>query len=340
MNVAVERFFDACRGRELEALFALNELMERTLERYAPGWCKPSADEAVLVASAPWGPNGTPMSWAEALRADLACELSLPVSVGIAATRFAARVCARMARPSGILMWMEGHEDSLLGGLPVEELDELRDEQLTRLRAEGVYTLEDLAELEPRQARSLMGTDGERLLGLVRGADRLSVSSLGGRMKDATRLLSRRVARRLHRARRKARAVELRILYEDGVFRERYALLPHATAQPEEILVATERLFEVLATRPLGVSGLTLSATGLVAVGEQLELFPAASPREIAARLGRPVALEDVDLTDRIGGAYSPQIHFGGKTHEDDPYVDGDCAPGAGIRGPWPGRRR
>jgi nucleotidyltransferase/DNA polymerase involved in DNA repair len=50
--------------------------------------------------------------------------LGLDAAVGIATTRLTARMCSRLARPRGILLWLPGYEDSLVSGMPLEKMDE------------------------------------------------------------------------------------------------------------------------------------------------------------------------------------------------------------------------
>jgi hypothetical protein len=277
VHVAVEGFFETCREHELDELVQLTDRFDARLDRHAGGWIKPSADEAVLVAEPPWEPGGKALDWAERLREDLSGELGLDVSVGIAGTRVAARICARMARPRGILLWMEGHEDRLIGGLPLEELDELTPDQLSRLRSRGIRTLDALARLGAEEVRDVLGTRGDKVIGLIKGADWAVDTAMGSRLSKATALLTQRLARRLERADRS----------EDGVSLERYSLLPRPMQHWEDLFRAAARLLEHAPRRPHSVVGLALTATGLTTRAGQLQLFDSERPREVVVRLGR-----------------------------------------------------
>lgn len=298
IHVIVERFRQACRGRGLDGMVSLADELEALLDDVCPGWQKPAADEAVLVSNdsfGPWGRKGSPLDWAFELRSKISDALSLECSVGIAHTRIAARICARMARPRGILVWMEGHESTLLGGLALEELlelDELRPEQLVRLRSRGIRTVDELACLAPAEARELLGLEGTKLLGLVRGLDPAADTSPGagaraGRLERAVRLLSRRLSRRLEHAQRRARGLELQVAHADGILDERYTLLPRPASKSEEIQTRAARLVEMLPRRPEPVVGVALAATGLTRVVGQLDLFVSGPPREVRVSLGR-----------------------------------------------------
>jgi hypothetical protein len=185
---------------------------------------------------------------------------------------------------------MSGRERDLIDGMPLEELDELRPEQLARLRSQGVTTLDALAELGPSEARALIGIEGERLVGLVRGG----VPSLdpppetrasGPRAESA--LLAKRLSRKLEKGRLRARGLELAIAYADGVTRERHTSLPRPTSAPEDLAEAAVRLSALASRSTEAVVGLSLTATGLSSA-EQLDLFGAKAAREVRVSLGRP----------------------------------------------------
>jgi DNA polymerase-4 len=293
VHVTAERFRQGCRGQLADPI-QLTERFDAALARHASGWQKPSADEA-FVRGQPWGRGRSPMDWANGLREDVTRELHLDCSVGIAATRVAARICSRMARPRGILLCRDGHESALIGGLPLEALDELRPAQLTRLRSEGIRTFCQLAALGSTEARALLGSEGNRLLSLVRGVEGVSDETIESRLSMAASLLARRLSRRLSRRGRYARGLELQIIYADGVTSERYILLARATSARDEILQAALRLVEMHPRRQEPVSDVVLTATGLVGLQGRLDLpdepfafplFGHESPREVRVRLG------------------------------------------------------
>jgi hypothetical protein len=292
VHLLLEHFREACRGRGFEDLVALNEGLDAILTRYGSGWRKPSAGEAVLAGEPPWfqfGKVGSPLDWGASLRDSISSELHLDSSVGIAASEVAAQICSRLARPRGVLVWMPGHERGLLDGMPLEELDELRPQQLARLRSEGIATLDGLASLGPSEARLLMGAEGERLVGLVRGGDSSldppPETSASG-LRAALTLLAKRLSGRLDRGRLRARGLELAVDYADGVTRERHTRLHRPTATPEDLAEAAFRLYHLLPRSTEPPVGLSLCATGLSSA-DQLDLFGSRAAREVRVALGR-----------------------------------------------------
>ncbi len=287
VHVTIERFFESIGSRKLDDLMSLNDQLDQTLARHATGWQRPSADEAVLATDPPWDENGSPMDWASALRDSVRDEIGLDCSVGIADTRFAARICSRIVRPRGVLLWLSGYEDGLIASLPLEELDELTPKQLAMLRAQGVRTLGEMSSLASVEARAILGSQASKLMSLIRGLDRTADRGKGSRLSRAVALLARRLTRRLASCDRRARGLELRLVFDDGVDRERYTLLPRAVAELEELDRAAQRLLEMSPRRERPVTGLTLTATGLTSGQGQLNLFRREHPREVEVKLGR-----------------------------------------------------
>ncbi|MGH9322350.1 MAG: hypothetical protein ACRD3V_21000, partial [Vicinamibacteria bacterium] len=307
VHVFLERFLQACRGRDCDDLLSVNESLSALLARYGSGWWKPSADEAVLVSHRPWEADDSPLGWGSSLRERISNELQLDCSIGIASTRLAARICARLACPNGILLWMPGHERSLIGEMPLEELDELRPAQMERLRSEGIRTLSDMAGLSPGRARALMGTEGERVVALVRGVDASLDRAEGGRLFQAATLLARRLSRRLERGGRRARGLELMIVYADGVTRERYIVLPGPTSRSADFSEGAMRLAASTDERRESVVGISLTATGLTSFSGQLDLFCRVPAQEVRVALGRVDLVRPVQVdTGRSQSICSP----------------------------------
>jgi DNA polymerase-4 len=224
------------------------------------------------------------MDWATELRNDLQGALGLDASVGIGATRLTARICSRLAHPRGILLWLSGYEDRLVSGMPLEELDELAPPQLARLRAEGIRTLGEVANLGPDDAVQLLGTQGRRLVSLVRASES---EHADGRLSESVGVLARRLSRRLSLCAQSARGLELRVVFGDGSIVERYTLLPRAASDPVELRAAASRLVAMVPRGKAAVVDTVLTATGLCAVFGQLPLFGTSVPREVVVRMGR-----------------------------------------------------
>jgi hypothetical protein len=164
-------------------------------------------------------------------------------------------------------------------------MDEIRPDQISRLRSKGIDTLDALAALEPSEARALLGIEGERLLGHVRG-DLPELVPESPRRPGSLGLLANRLSGRLERERLLARGLELSVEYADGIRRERHGRLPRPTSAAEELEKAAVRLFGRLRSTAEPVVGVSLTATGLLS-SEQIDLFGSAGARDLRVALGR-----------------------------------------------------
>jgi hypothetical protein len=291
VHVSVERFIATRGDSSIEELVARAERLRLVLEAAAAGWQHPTADEAVLELPenrAPWrSPSPaagqmTPLDWAETLSLRVRSEVGMSCSVGIAKTLLAARACSRLAQPSGVLLLLPGYEKELLWPLPLDELDELRPEQVHRLRQHGLRTVSDIATLAPESAARIVGVAGVidllRVSTSLTDPPRTKGDVRGRHIAD----LAIRIARGLESQRLYARGLALRLEYESGAYRERFVALPEPTRQPEEVLRAGQRLYARLANASVGrLSCISLSARGLSSGTGQLDLFGRSRPREV-----------------------------------------------------------
>lgn len=273
-------------GQSIEEAVTQTCRLKECLERFQRGWDRPSSDEAVLVTAASEHEKlRSLLTWVERLRDAVRSQAHRDVSVGIASTRLAARVAARLARPRGLMLLLPGYERALISSVRLEELDELRPEQAALLRRKGIRTLGGLAEIEPNEVRALLGPEAAKLIGLVRGLDSRADRVWGGRLARAVSVLCRRTAKKLRVSGLGARGLELSLVYRDGVSLERYILLARPASSARELESAARTILPCFPTRQEPVVGMSLAATGLSPRPGQLPLFVLS--KEIRVHLGR-----------------------------------------------------
>ncbi len=116
-----------------------------------------SVDEAFLDVSGSSHLLGPPSAIARDLRARVRDELGLPLSVGIASTKFLAKIASARAKPDGLLVVPRGVELDFLHPLPVEAMWGVGRVTSARLRRLGIATVGDLAGLSPRGMVPVLG---------------------------------------------------------------------------------------------------------------------------------------------------------------------------------------
>jgi DNA polymerase-4 len=274
-----------------------------------------SIDEAFLDVRGMRRLAGTPAEIAERLRRDVLEQVGLPISVGVARTKFLAKVASAVAKPDGLLVVPPESELDFLHPLPVERLWGVGPVTARKLHARGVTTVGQVAELAEAGLVSLLGrAAGRHLYALARNDDprRVRTGRRRGSM-GAQRALGRspgsheaidsalvalvdRVTRRMRAAGRAGRTVVLRLRFDDFSRATRSHTLPYATAQTETIL-ATARGLLATAMPAIERQGLTLVGVAVANFDDdprQLQL-PFARSRDDAL----DAALDEV--RDRFG---------------------------------------
>ena len=116
-----------------------------------------SVDEAFIDVGGLRRISGTPVEIAAQLRSDVRSRVGLPITVGIARTKFLAKVASQEAKPDGLLLVPPGRELAFLHPLPVRRLWGVGAVTADKLRAHGIDTVADVAELSESMLASLVG---------------------------------------------------------------------------------------------------------------------------------------------------------------------------------------
>jgi DNA polymerase-4 len=223
-----------------------------------------SIDEAFLDVSGMRRLAGAPIEIASRLRREVRERVGLPITVGIARTKFLAKVASAVAKPDGLLAVPPEGELEFLHPLPVERLWGVGRVTARRLHAAGITTVGQVAALPEATLVMLLGRAvGRHLHALAHNRDPRPVQ--GGRRRGsmgAQRALGwrptslaevdvsliglvERVTRRMRAADRRGRTVMLRLRFDDSSRATRSQTLPYATANTQTILAAARELLTV-----------------------------------------------------------------------------------------------
>jgi DNA polymerase-4 len=240
-----------------------------------------SIDEAFLNVGGLRRIAGPPADIAMRLRRDVADRVGLPISIGVARTKFLAKVASGVAKPNGLLVVPPDGELDFLHPLPVERLWGVGPVTANKLRDRGITTVGEVARLGEAVLVSLLGpASGRHLHALAHNRDprRVQVGrrrrsmgaqhalGRGPRSRDdldaVVIALVDRLTRRLRAAQRVSRTVVLRLRFDDFSRATRSHTLPQATAETEMILTTADGL--LTAAMPIiRVRGLTLVGVAL-----------------------------------------------------------------------------
>jgi DNA polymerase IV len=235
-----------------------------------------SIDEAFLDVRGMERIAGTPEQIAVRLRAAVRERVGLPVTVGVARTKFLAKVASGVAKPDGLLVVPPDRELAFLHPLPVECVWGVGPATARRLGAWNVRTVGQLAALsEPTLVAMVGRAAGRQLHALAHNRDFRRVEpgrrrgSIGsqralGRGRHSAESIDAslvaivdRITRRMRTARRVGRTVVLRLRFGDFERATRSHTLPFATASTQTIL-ATARALLATATPLIERRGITL----------------------------------------------------------------------------------
>ena len=295
----------------MDAYSAASRALYAVFEQTTPLVEGLSIDEAFLDVRGLERLAGPPLQIAKVLRRTVQERVGIAISVGIARTKFLAKVASASAKPDGLLLVPPERERAFLHALPVELVWGVGPATATRLRGIGIDTVGKLARTSPEALASTIGLHAARHLhALANCRDprvvrerprRRSIGSqhaFGRRPRTAEEIdadlvaLVDRVMRRVRAARRVGRTVVLRLRFADYTRAVRSYTLPRPTARTSTVLAVARGL---LATaRPLVEErGLTLVGVALANLADDLP-FQLELPFEPDRDARLDAALDDI----------------------------------------------
>jgi DNA polymerase-4 len=318
-----------------DAYAAASREVMTILEEFSPTVEKISIDEAFLDGAGMEHIHGTPRQIAERIRTAVRERAGLKITIGVARTKFLAKVASGAAKPDGLLVVEPADELAFLHPLPIEAVWGVGRVTSKKLRARGVKTVGDIAAMDQETLCLVLGSNaGHRLHALANNRDPRRVAprerrksigaqrAIGKKPRTRSELeaivasLVDRVTPRLRRLGRSARTVVLSIRFGDFSRITRSRTLPAASTASEEFLAALRELLagEMDQINELGVTLIGISLANLDD-GSQLELpFEGPGNHEIdaavdavKARFGKD-AIRRGAMVGKDQGFAAPQV--------------------------------
>jgi len=286
-----------------------------------------SIDEAFLDVGGLRRVSGTPVEIAVRLREQVRERVGLPITVGVARTKFLAKVASGVGKPDGLLVVPPDRELAFLHPLPIERLWGVGPITGAKLRARGVETVGEVSRLEQSTLVSILGrASGRQLHALSHNRDPRVVhvgrrrGSIGsqhsigwapkapGAVDASLVAIVDRVTRRMRAADRVGRTVVLRMRFDDFSRATRSHTLPQATNHTETILAAARDLLdgveEMIDERGITMVGISV---GNLDNGNHVQL---ALPFNAHVTNALDTALDD--LRERFGSSsVTRAVHLG-----------------------------
>ncbi len=249
-----------------------------------------SLDEAFLDVAGALRRLGTPTAIAELIRARVHDEQQITCSVGVATTKFVAKLASTRAKPDGMLVVPADQVIAFLHPLPVGALwgvGERTEEQLVRL---GLRTVADLAHTPVATLQRALGpAAGQHLHDLAWGRDPRAVSphepekSVGNEhtfshdvddpevIQAQVLALADQVAARLRAAGYVGRTISLKVRFADFTTITRSRTLAHPTDVGKEVYDTAWALYEALGLQRVRIRLVGVRVEGLAPAGQAPE---------------------------------------------------------------------
>ncbi len=241
---------------------------------------------------------GTPYQLASTVKERVMKELKLVASVGIASCKVVAKIASDSGKPDGLVVVTAGQEKDFLAPLPVSSLPGVGKKTEQSLRAMGITTIGQLADLSIEIIKNRFGSYGLMIHHYANGTDNREVETIG-RAKSISRettfaedtsdiiflqamlhYLCERVGAELRQETKHARTITLKLRYSD------FETITHQFSSKEAI-DADELIFDravklleqalYAKKKPVRLIGIRLS--NLVECGKQLNLLDSRQQR-------------------------------------------------------------
>jgi DNA polymerase IV len=281
-----------------------------------------SIDEAYLDLSGTERLLGPPLAATDRLLRQITRETGLPCSGGLASTRLVAKVASDQAKPRGLVWVAPGSEARFLTPLPVRNVPGIGEVTERALRALGLETVGQLAEVPQEKLEKIFGQWGTALYRKARGGDSyefvidaepksISHNHTFGEDTDETEALvamlshlSQKACKRLREAGLATRTLTLTIRYTGFDTYTRARTLAQPTQLDTDIFAVFHNLFRQHRKTRRKIRLLGVSLSGLAHGSKQLDLLDA----ERRAKIEKLTRAAD-KLRDRFG---FDSIQFGG----------------------------
>ncbi len=248
-----------------------------------------SLDEAFLDLTGADRLLGSPRDIGEAIRGRVREDLTLTASVGIAASKFIAKLASDHEKPNGLTIVPPEEAAAFVQSLPLERLWGVGPATLDSLRSAGIRSITALAEADVHYLETRIGSGATRLVALANGRDDRAVvphsraKSVSNETTFATDIsddevlegvllsLSEKVARRARNHVLCGRTVTLKLRLPDFTTLTRSRTLSSPTDDAADIFRAARDQFRTVERGGGGVRLLGVGLTGFDGV-PQLEL--------------------------------------------------------------------
>jgi DNA polymerase-4 len=283
---------------------ALSAIMMNTFRDFSPRVEALSLDEAFLDMSGAEAFFGNPESIGRKIKQAVLDATELHVSVGVASTKYVAKVASGHNKPNGLTVVEHSNTKAWLAPLPVQKLWGVGPKTTARLNAAGIERIGDIAAMDKETLERRVGSISTRLLQLANGEDPRRVErSRVARSIGSDRTLSAdisdpeeiaqhlqraadRIARRVRAKGFTARGIRVRLKTRSHQLLSRQCQLNRPTDTAQEFFRAAKSLLGAFDhPGPFRLVGMAAFDLQDASEGRQLDLFASTKPRQLEATI-------------------------------------------------------
>ena len=154
----------------MERYSQISYLIMEIIKNYSPDFLQMSIDEAFIDITGTEKLFGTPVETAQKIKNEIKEKTGLTVSIGIAPTKYLAKMASEVNKPDGLYCVEPGQEESFMLGLPIKKVFGIGDKMQETLKRSGLYTTRDIHERTIESLKFMFGENaGDFLYHAVRG---------------------------------------------------------------------------------------------------------------------------------------------------------------------------
>ena len=290
------------RGR-MSRYQQISEQIHSIFARYTPEIEPLSLDEAFLDVRGSEKLFGPTAQIARRIKDEIFSELGLMASVGVAPTKFVAKIASDLDKPNGFVCVAPQQVQAFLDPLPISRLWGVGKATAAIFARLGIRTIGQVRAQSPQLMQRYFGNHGQHLLELANGIDPRPVVSErqaksisnemtfpidvvnGEVLRGKLMVLCEQVSGRLRQQGLQSRTIQLKLRDPDFKTLTRSRSLPQATDHTDEIWQTCSQLFrdnwcsgQAVRLLGMGVSGF---ADGAAKETQQDDLFAAASKQHL-----------------------------------------------------------
>jgi DNA polymerase IV len=281
----------------------ISRMIMNQLKDFSPDVEPISIDEAFLDITSTHKLWKTPENLARQLKKRIYETTQLTASIGIAPSKFVAKIASDLKKPDGLVIVEQGTVKEFLAPLDISRMWGIGPKTLPHFHAFGIRTIGDLAQYSQNELSKRFGQSGLHFWNLANGIDRREIQMSGSaksiskevtfdhdrddpaELRNTLLYLCTELAYEMRRKQYRGRTVQLKIRLEDFSTFTRSRTLMHATQACDEIFNCIGELFSEFDWAGHKVRLIGVGISQLMVEENQLDLFDPAD--EQAAKLDR-----------------------------------------------------